>query len=156
MDLNLHHFWWVQNHLLTPLINPVRLALTFVNMKNTAFLSKPVNHWIGLPLSEEETEQIFQSVTDCGEGECSIDEVDNLIADLKKQQLKMNSRLNKIVKMISELEHLNDEDDRKVDEVCQYVKDLLRVFGPNWKGFVTCFSGGIADEPTAPYKVLEP
>ena len=68
----------------------------------------------------------------------------------------MKSRLNKIVKMISELEHLNDQDDRKVDEVREYVKDLLRVFGPNSKGFATGFSGDIGDGPTTAYKALEP
>lgn len=107
-------------------------------------------------LSEEETESIFKTATDCAEGECSVDDVGSLIAELKGQQTEMTVRLNKIMKMVADLENINEQDERKVDEVRQYVQDLLRVFGPNSRGFATGFSGDIGDGPTTAYDALDP
>ena len=79
-------------------------------------------------LSDSETDAILKSASDCAEGECSIDEVSTLVNDLKNQQKEMERRLSKITEMISQLEHVNKKDDRKSDEVRQFVKDMLRVF----------------------------
>lgn len=68
----------------------------------------------------------------------------------------MTVRLNKIMKMVADLENINEQDERKVDEVRQYVQDLLRVFGPNSRGFATGFSGDIGDGPTTAYDALDP
>jgi len=110
----------------------------------------------GVLLSEEETESIYKTATDCAEGECSIDDVSELIGELKGQQKEMTVRLNKIMKMVADLENINEQDERKTDEVRAYVKDLLRVFGPNSRGFATGFSGDVGDGPTTAYDALDP
>jgi hypothetical protein len=79
-------------------------------------------------LSDAETESIMKVAHECAEGECSIDEISALVGDLKEQQELLTLRLNKITTMISDLEHMNAKDERKVSEVRQFVKDMLRVF----------------------------
>lgn len=107
-------------------------------------------------LSEEDTTAIMDKALDCAEGECSIDDVSGLIDDLKQQQKEMNARLEEIMNMVAHLQNLNAKKHRKEDEVREYVKDLLRVFGSNSKGFSTGFSGDIGDGPTDAYKALNP
>lgn len=107
-------------------------------------------------LSEEDTTAIMDKALDCAEGECSIDDVSGLIHDLKEQQKEMNARLEEIMNMVAHLQNLNAKKDRKKDEVRAYVKDLLRVFGSNSKGYGTGFSGDIGDGPTDAYKALNP
>ena len=107
-------------------------------------------------LSEDQTDVILQTAHDCAEGECSVDDVDGLIAELHEQQTEMTNRLEEIMNMVAHLQKLNDKEMRKKDEIRQYVKDLLRVFSPNTKGFATGFTGDIGDGPTTAYKALDP
>jgi hypothetical protein len=79
-------------------------------------------------LSDSETEKILQSAGDCAEGECSVDDVSELIYELKEQQKEMQQRLEKIMNMISHLQDINEKEGRQTDEVRAFVKDMLRVF----------------------------
>jgi predicted nuclease with TOPRIM domain len=81
-------------------------------------------------LSDEETEQILKSAGDCAESECSIDDVSDLIMELKDQQSQMENRLVKIMNMVAHLQHVNEkeEGERSPDEVKGFIRDLLRVF----------------------------
>mmetsp|Transcript_2307 Transcript_2307/g.2768 ORF Transcript_2307/g.2768 Transcript_2307/m.2768 type:complete len:154 (+) Transcript_2307:37-498(+) len=107
-------------------------------------------------ITEEETEKVMQSAVDCVEGECSIDDVGELVFELKEQQKEMNTRLEEIMNMVAHLQQLNSKEKRKVNEVRAYVKDLLRVFDTSKGGFATGFSGDIGDGPTDAYKALDP
>lgn len=98
----------------------------------------------------------MQSAHDCAEGECSIDDVSELIFELKEQKKEMTARLEEIMNMVSHLQHLNEKEKRKTDDVRAYVKDLLRVFDTSNSGFATGFSGDIGDGPTDAYKALDP
>ena len=86
-------------------------------------------------LSNDETDSILKSAHECAEGECSIDDVSELIFDLKEQQKALNSRLEEIMNMVSHLEELNKGDERVTDDVRAYVKDLTRVFFSNTAGW---------------------
>jgi hypothetical protein len=68
----------------------------------------------------------------------------------------MSHRLEEIMNMVSHLQQLNGKEIRRKDEIRDYVKDLLRVFNPNTKGYATGFSGDIGDGPTTAYKALNP
>ena len=108
-------------------------------------------------LSEQETESILKSASDCAEGECSIDDVSELIFELKEQEQEMQKRLEKIMNMIAHLQHINAKEERKTDEVRSFVRDMLRVFSsekPMY--FPTGFAGDIGDGPTTAYDALPP
>lgn len=108
-------------------------------------------------LSEEETASILQSASDCAEGECSIDDVSELIYELKAQQDEMQGRLDKIMNMIAHLQHINAKEERKTDEVRSFVKDMLRVFSTDKPlVFPSGFAGDIGDGPTTAYDALPP
>eukprot|EP00560_Eucampia_antarctica_P005941 CAMPEP_0197823572 /NCGR_PEP_ID=MMETSP1437-20131217/896_1 /TAXON_ID=49252 ORGANISM="Eucampia antarctica, Strain CCMP1452" /NCGR_SAMPLE_ID=MMETSP1437 /ASSEMBLY_ACC=CAM_ASM_001096 /LENGTH=141 /DNA_ID=CAMNT_0043422803 /DNA_START=216 /DNA_END=641 /DNA_ORIENTATION=+ len=107
-------------------------------------------------LTNEETDAILTSAHDCAEGECSIDDVSELIFELKDQQKEMNSRLEEIMNMVSHLQELNKGEERVTDDVRAYVKDLLRVFDSNTGGWATGFTGDIGDGPTTAYDALDP
>ena len=79
-------------------------------------------------LSEEETDLILQTAKDCIDSECSVDDVDGLIYELKNTEKELEDRLAKIMNAISHLQHLNEKDERKTDEVRQLVSDILRMF----------------------------
>lgn len=79
-------------------------------------------------MTEEETDKVLQSAHSCEEGECSVESVDALIAELKDTEQMLNQRLVKIMNMISNLQTINEKEERKTDEVRQFVKDMLRVF----------------------------
>ncbi len=68
----------------------------------------------------------------------------------------MSTRLEEIMNMVGHLQHLNDSEIRKKDEVREYVRDLLRVFDTKSSGFATGFSGDIGDGPKTAYDVLNP
>lgn len=108
-------------------------------------------------MSDAETELIMESAADCAEGECSVDDVTDLVSELKEQKRVLQTRLDQIMNMISELQHLNEKDSRKSDDVRALVRDMLRVFsndggGP---GFTPSgFSGDIGS--TTAYDALPP
>lgn len=108
-------------------------------------------------LSDEETESILQSASECAEGECSIDDVSELIHELKEQEQAMQTRLDQIMNMIAHLQHINAKEERKTDEVRSFVKDMLRVFSSDKPlVFPAGFAGDIGDGPTTAYDALPP
>jgi DNA repair exonuclease SbcCD ATPase subunit len=70
----------------------------------------------------------MKTAEDCVGGECSIDDVNGLIAELKEQEEVLEARLESIMNMVAKLQHINEKEGRKTDEVRQFVKDLLSVF----------------------------
>ena len=108
-------------------------------------------------MSDQETDKILQSAADCAEGECSLDDVSELIFELKEQETVMQERLEKIMNMIAHLQHINAKEERKTDEVRAFVKDMLRVFSSEKPMiFPTGFSGDVGDGPTTAYDALPP
>lgn len=102
-------------------------------------------------MSEEETASILQQANDCAEGECSIDDVSELVYELKEQEKEMKQRLDKVKKMITDLEDINAKEERKTDDVRNLVRDMLRVFDYKDNGHPIGFSGDIGDGPTTAY-----
>ena len=100
-------------------------------------------------LSDEETAKILESASDCAEGECSIDDVAELIYELKEQEKEMEERLEKIMNMIAHLQHINEKEERKTEDVRQFVRDMLRVFEHGDTGhYPIGFTGDIGGGPT--------
>lgn len=79
-------------------------------------------------LSDQETQAVMDSAQDCIESECSIDETTELLTTLKSTEKDLEARLNKVMNMISHLQHINAKEERQTDEVRAFVKDMLRVF----------------------------
>lgn len=108
-------------------------------------------------LSEEDTNSIIEKAQTCAEGECSIDDVSGLIAELKDQQHEMSTRLEEIMNMVAHLQTANEGSKRKKDDIRAYVKDLLRVFDNSSGGFsATGFTGDVGDGPKTAYDALPP
>jgi prefoldin subunit 5 len=68
-------------------------------------------------MTASETEKLMKTANDCAEGECSLDDVDELISVLQQQQKELSSRLQEVKATITQLETMNRHDERKVDEV---------------------------------------
>lgn len=79
-------------------------------------------------MTDEETETIMKSANDCVEGECSVDEVSELLSILKETEKELESRMESIMNMIAHLQHINKKEERKTDDVRAFVQDMLRVF----------------------------
>ena len=79
-------------------------------------------------MTEEEITAVLDKAHGCVESECSVDDVDDLIAELKDQQKVLNERLETIMNVVAHLQHANDQEQRKTDDVRSIVKDMLRVF----------------------------
>lgn len=86
---------------------------------------------LNLIISEEETERVMQTASDCVEGECSISEIAELISVLKGTEEDLQERMKAISNMITKLETMNGEENRETDEVRRFVEDLLWVFKQN-------------------------
>lgn len=108
-----------------------------------------------LLLSESETEAILQSASDCAEGECSLDDVSELLFELKDQQVVLEQRLQKVMNTIAHLQHLNEKEDRQTDEVRSFVRDMLRVFAHEKPKFTPSGFSGDIGSGTA-YDMLPP
>lgn len=87
-------------------------------------------------MTDEETETILKSASDCVEGECSIDEVSELLSVLKDTEKELEARMEKIMNMIAHLQHINKKEERKTDEVRAFVQDMLRVFSTDVSAIV--------------------
>jgi len=116
-------------------------------------------------MTPEETETLMTKATECAEGECSVDEVGDLIEVLKGQQKELANRVDQIRKMIKDLEGVNEADDRKVDEIRETVRALYRVFqlGDKASGNdyprlqrPTGWTGDVGDGPKTAYDALPP
>lgn len=80
-------------------------------------------------MSQDETEKLVAHALDCSEGECSLEEVDQLIFMLQEQQHQLTERLDQVRSMVSSLEVLNADSKREnVDEIRETVRAIFRVF----------------------------
>ena len=116
-------------------------------------------------ISVSENEAVLKHADDCYKGECSIDEVSELIHVLQEQQKELHTRVNDVKGMIKSLETVNSQDDRKVDEVRETVRAIFRVFqlgdkasGNDYPSLsrATGWSGEVGDGPTTAYDALPP
>ena len=116
-------------------------------------------------MSQDETDSILAKATDCAEGECSLDEVDELISILKVQQKELYDRVEQVKSIVKALDTLNSKDERKVDEVRETVRAIFRVFqlgdkasGNDYPSLSkpTGWTGEVGDGPTTAYDALPP
>ena len=116
-------------------------------------------------MSADETEKVMQHATDCAEGECSLDEVEDLINVLKVQQKELYDRIENVKGMVKTLEVMNKSEERKVDEVRETVRALFRVFQFGDKASGNDYpslskpmgwTGEIGDGPKTAYDSLPP
>jgi hypothetical protein len=99
----------------------------------------------------------MQSAAECAEGECSVDDVTELVAELQEQKKVLQTRLDTIMNMISDLQHVNEKDSRKTDDVRVLVQDMLRVFSRDSpKIRATGYSGDVGKGSSDAYDVLSP
>jgi hypothetical protein len=123
-------------------------------VRQPAIASQTVRHLI---ISDKETEDVLQTAGDCVEGECSVEDVGELIHVLKETQDELRDRLEKVMNMIAHLQHINEKEERKTDEVRRFVSDMLRVFSTDKPMFFPSgFTGDIGDGPTTAYDALPP
>eukprot|EP00574_Skeletonema_japonicum_P003850 CAMPEP_0201722842 /NCGR_PEP_ID=MMETSP0593-20130828/7061_1 /ASSEMBLY_ACC=CAM_ASM_000672 /TAXON_ID=267983 /ORGANISM="Skeletonema japonicum, Strain CCMP2506" /LENGTH=115 /DNA_ID=CAMNT_0048213839 /DNA_START=223 /DNA_END=570 /DNA_ORIENTATION=- len=107
-------------------------------------------------MTEEEITTILDKAHGCVDTGCAVDDVDDLIDELKDQQKVLSERLETIMNVVSHLQHANTKEDRKTDDVRAIVKDMLRVFTTQEGKFAMGFSGDIGDGPTTAYDALPP
>mmetsp|Transcript_26087 Transcript_26087/g.61963 ORF Transcript_26087/g.61963 Transcript_26087/m.61963 type:complete len:135 (+) Transcript_26087:456-860(+) len=116
-------------------------------------------------LTEQEAEAIMTHAQDCVEGECGLDDVDDLISTLKAQQKELSERVESVREMIQSLEVVNGADDRPVDEIRETVRAIFRVFqlGDSASGNdfpslskATGYSGDVGSGSTTAYDALPP
>jgi len=81
-----------------------------------------------LIMTEEEITAILDKAHGCVESECAVNDVDDLIKELKEQQKVLSERLENIMNVVSHLQHANEKKERKNEDVRAIVKDMLRVF----------------------------
>lgn len=114
---------------------------------------------------QEDVESLLTKAEDCAEGECSIDEVEDLLAVLKSQQKELQSRVETLKETIISLENVNKKDERKVDEVRETVRAIFRIFqmgdkasGNNYPKLSKPmgWSGEVGDGPKTAYDALPP
>lgn len=114
-------------------------------------------------MSTEELETLISTAVDCSEGECSVDQVGDLVVLLQGQQKELNERIKEIGAMIKSLETTNQKDKGR-DEVRETVRAIMRVFAKSdgHKASVsarinpTGYSGEVGSGPTDAYKALKP
>jgi hypothetical protein len=111
-------------------------------------------------LSDEETQVILSSAEDCAAGECSVDDVEELLVELKDQQRTMEVRLDTVMNVVARLQKATigtNEREIKGNQVEGLVQDLSRVFQTDKPGFHTSgYAGDMGDGPTTAYEVLPP
>jgi hypothetical protein len=138
--------------------------LTFVLAPCLLLVQAPSATSLSL-ISAEETENIIIKASDCAEGECSVDEVSDLIDVLRSQQKELSMRVEEVDKMIKSLKNVNSQDVREVDEVRETVRALFRVFQLGAKASNNDYpslskpmgySGEVGKGPTTAYDALAP
>lgn len=101
----------------------------------------------------------------CANGECSLDEVADLIDTLKVQQKELSERVQQVKAMVQSLETVNSQDSREVDEVRETVRALFRIFqlgdkgsGNDYPGLTKAmgWTGEVGGGPTTAYDSLPP
>lgn len=107
----------------------------------------------------------MKQATSCAEGECSLDEVQDLIDVLKVQQKELYSRVENVKSVISSLETMNAKPNRETDEVRETIRALYRVFqlgdkasGNDYPSLskATGWSGDVGKGPQTAYDSLPP
>eukprot|EP00980_Cylindrotheca_fusiformis_P003285 scaffold743_cov117-Cylindrotheca_fusiformis.AAC.4 len=115
-------------------------------------------------MTQEETENIMKHATDCTHGECSVDEVSELVSVLKGHQKDLRDRVEEVKKITKALETVHSRG-AKVDEVQETVRALFRVFqlgdkasGNDYPALSrpTGWSGDVGKGPQTAYDVLSP
>ncbi len=116
-------------------------------------------------MSAAENEAILKKAQNCFEGECNLDDVDDLLQVLQEQQKELHNRVSQVKEVIKSLEKVNAQDERKVDEIRETVRAIFRVFqlGDKASGNdypklsrPTGWSGEVGDGPTTAYDALPP
>eukprot|EP00588_Corethron_pennatum_P027514 CAMPEP_0194317406 /NCGR_PEP_ID=MMETSP0171-20130528/14145_1 /TAXON_ID=218684 /ORGANISM="Corethron pennatum, Strain L29A3" /LENGTH=163 /DNA_ID=CAMNT_0039073977 /DNA_START=51 /DNA_END=542 /DNA_ORIENTATION=+ len=72
-------------------------------------------------MADEEADALISSAMECAESECSVEDIDNFVGDLKSQAKILNERLAKINAIVTSLEGGNVADERDIP----YLKSLL-------------------------------
>lgn len=109
-----------------------------------------------LIMTENEITAILDKAHGCVDSECAVNDVDDLIAELKGQQSVLNDRLGNIMNVVAHLQQANAQETRKTDDVRAIVKDMLRVFTTSDGKFAMGFSGEVGDGATTAYDALPP
>lgn len=110
-------------------------------------------------MTTDQMEALITEAQECSEGECSVDDVGNLLDTLKSQQKDLNVKLDQIKKMIISLEGMNGKDmDR--DEVRETVRAIMRIFSVPDRtyagGLPSGYSGEVGTGSTTAYDALNP
>jgi len=81
-------------------------------------------------MSSAEIDSILREAETCVDGECALDEVSSLIANLQDQQSMLSKRVKEIDGLVLALESANGQggDDRPVDEMRETVRAIFRIF----------------------------
>ena len=67
-------------------------------------------------MTESEITAILDQAHECAEGECAVDDVEDLISELRTQQKVLSERLDTIMNAVAVLQAANDSSDRKTGE----------------------------------------
>ena len=88
-------------------------------------------------MTEDEITAILGKAHGCVDSECAVNDVDDLISDLKDQQKVLNARLENIMNVVAHLQNANEQKERDTNGVRAIVKDMLRVFttSVSWMGW---------------------
>ncbi|KAL7542074.1 hypothetical protein ACHAWF_007094 [Thalassiosira exigua] len=145
--------------------NNMMLRLAFLSLLavgSNAFMTAPVcpsraqQTARNLIMTEEEITSILGKAHGCVESECAVNDVEDLIAELKDQQAVLSERLDTVMNAVAHLQHVNEQEGRKTDDVRAIVRDMLRVFTTQDGKFAMGFSGDIGDGATTAYDALPP
>jgi len=116
-------------------------------------------------MTKEEIDTIMNQATECADGECSLDEVTELIEVLKGQSKELSTRIEEIRGMVHKLEDYNSKTNRQTDEIRETVKAIYRIFqlgdkasGNNYPSLSkpSGWSGEVGKGPTTAYDALKP
>lgn len=141
-----------------------RLVAPFSHRSPPEQVSAPKTSALSL-MADAEIEAIMTQANDCAEGECSLDEVGDLVDVLKGQQKELSDRVDKLRALIKDLEKVNESPNRKTDEVRDTVRALFRVFmlgdkasGNDYPALSrpSGWSGEVGSGPTTAYDALKP
>ena len=91
-------------------------------------------------MTEDEITAILDKAHGCVESECAVNDVEDLITELKDQQKVLSTRLETIMNVVAHLQHANEQEKRKTDDVRAIVKDMLRVFTTSVSNIFLLFS----------------
>lgn len=116
-------------------------------------------------MSVSESESIMKQANDCAAGECSLDDVDELIHVLQEQQNELHQRVTQIKELRESLQKVNNQEDRPIDEIRETVRAIFRVFqlgdkasGNDYPALSKPmgYPGEVGKGPTTAYDALPP